>query len=533
MKRKIFSAIFVLTILLCVPLAANAEIIDSGECGAQGDNVTWTLDDTGTLTISGEGKMRDYGSLPAWHSNRSNIKNIIIGNGVTYIGEASFLGCAISDITFPDSVVAIGDWAFNGCNELKRVNFGSGMTDFGYNIFDGCSISEVGISDIGKWCNIKFNAVNCISNPMKYAKKLYVNNVLTTDLVIPDGVTMVGDYTFKGCQAITSVTLPNNTITNIGYEAFRDCSNLENINLGNSIKIIGEDAFALCGITSITIPDSVETIEASAFYCCDKLTDVKIPDKVTIINDRVFWRCRCLENVIIPNGITSIGERAFSECNALANITIPENVTSIGEWAFSECDALANITIPESVTYIGNNAFASCKKLTSVTIPNGITSINNNVFSWCDELTSIIIPDSVTSIGDWAFNGCDGLTDVYYSGSKTDWGNINIKFSNNPLLNATIHYNAVGTASPKIDGTPAVSGAQITIPLADVEYDSDLFAVFSGEKGMISFERIGISAGNTEKSATIPSDAESVKIFIWSSLSGMKPLCEAAEAQIQ
>ena len=232
----------------------------------------------------------------------------------------------------------------------------------------------------------------------------------------------------------------------------------------------------------------------------------------------------------VPDSVNYIGNGTFSGCKNLTNIIIPNSVKSIGDSAFAGCYSLMDITIPNSVISIGDSAFQGCTGLTNIIIPYGITSIGTYTFARC-YLTSLTIPDSVTSIADYAFER-SSVRDLYYSGSISEWKSIKIGTDNASILNASIHYNAVGTATPKIAGTPTVSGSQITIPLADVEYDSDLIAVFNSESGTIDFERIGISAGDTEKSAAIPSGAKSVRVFIWDSLNGMRPLCEAAEADI-
>ena len=152
------------------------------------------------------------------------------------------------------------------------------------------------------------------------------------------------------------------------------------------------------------------------------------------------------EDVIIPNiiggkKVTSIGYDAFGYCSRLTSITIPNSVTSIGNYAFENCGSLTSVTIPNSVTIIGRYAFSFCENLTSITIPNSVTSIGDHTFYNCRSLTSITIPNSVTSIEYYAFYNCTSLTDVYYTGSETEWNNIDIRDSNSCLTNATIHYN--------------------------------------------------------------------------------------------
>ena len=161
-----------------------------------------------------------------------------------------------------------------------------------------------------------------------------------TGVVIPDGVTSIGDYAFRDCSKLINVTIPD-SVTGIGKWAFNGCY----------------------GLTSITIPDSVTSIGDYAFFCCNKLTSIIIPDGVTSIGNDTFDSCYRLLSVTIPDSVTSIGESAFKWCRSLTNIAIPGSVTSIGKGAFDGCWGLTSIIIPDSVTSIGESAFVECSSL--------------------------------------------------------------------------------------------------------------------------------------------------------------------------
>ena len=209
------------------------------------------------------------------------------------------------------------------------------------------------------------------------------------DVVIPEGVTSIGDCAFSGCSSLTSVVIPDG-VTSIGNDAFWGCSSL----------------------TSVVIPDSVTSIGDSAFESCCSLSGIVIPDSVTSIGARAFKYCPSLASVVIPEGVTSIGKDAFSDCSSLTSIVIPEGVTSIGARAFYGCKGLASVVIPEGVTSIGGEAFARCKSLTRVVIPEGVTSIGIWAFQDCSSLTSVVIPRSVTGIGKDAFGKCPSLNAI-------------------------------------------------------------------------------------------------------------------------
>jgi len=225
-------------------------------------------------------------------------------------------------------------------------------------------------------------------------------------------VTNIGDYAFRICSSLTSVTIPN-SVTSIGYGAFAYCSSLTSVTIGESVTSIGDDAFAYCtSLTSVTIPESVTSIGDQAFAYCSSLTSVTIPESVTSIGSSAFYGCSSLTSVTIPNSVTSIGSSAFSHCSKLTSVTIPNSVTSIGGWAFDGCSSLTSVTIPNSVTSIGDYAFNNCTSLTSVTIPNSVKSIGFLAFYNCSSLTSVTIGESVTSIGDYAFEECSSLTSI-------------------------------------------------------------------------------------------------------------------------
>ncbi len=354
-------------------------VLSAGEGGKCGDNLIWTFDKaSGILTISGTGDMYDYEQYFEEYDrpyevpwNKSNINQIIIEDGVTSIGDVAFSFCGITSIAIPDSVKSIGSCAFWGCDSL-------------------------------------------------------------TNITIPDSVINIGEGAFRECDSLTSITIPD-SVTSIGYGAFYSCGDLTSITVSASNRSYSNDKYGvlfnknktelICYPignmrTSYSIPDSVTSIDDSAFNGCVNLTSITIPDSVTSIGGYTFSRCYSLTSVTIPDSITSIGGGAFNNCDSLTSITIPDSVTSIGDSAFYDCDSLTSITIPDSVTSIGDSAFYDCESLTNITIPDSIISISDYAFCDCESLINITIPDSVTSIGNSAFRGCDSLTGITVSASN-------------------------------------------------------------------------------------------------------------------
>ena len=282
----------------------------------------------------------------------------------------------------------------------------------------------------------------------------YRQNILTVK--IETGVTTIGENAFGFYSSLTSVTI-GNSVTTIGEDAFYDCSSLTSVTIPNSVTTIGYQAFDGCSsLTSITIPNSVTTIGSKAFSCCSSLTSVTIPNSVTSISYWAFDACSSLTSFDVASGNLNYSSKdgvlfdknkltliQYPAGNQRTEYTIPNSVTTIGDSAFNLCRSLTSVTIPKSVTTI-EGAFSSCSSLTSVTIPNSVTTIAGSAFSWCSNLTSVTIPNSVKKFGEAAFYHCDSLSDVYYSGSEEQWKNILIGKYNEPLTNATIHYNSNG-----------------------------------------------------------------------------------------
>ncbi|MBO6301348.1 MAG: leucine-rich repeat domain-containing protein [Ruminiclostridium sp.] len=487
-KHKILSVFLSLCMIIScmvgMTVTASALPPISGECGAEGNNVTWEYNSTSkTLTISGTGAMKDFNSAPDWSTYRPNIEKIDIDSGVTSIGKDAFTNCSsLTSVDIPNSVTSIGNSAFSSCSSL-------------------------------------------------------------TSVTIPEGVKSIGNGAFFLCTALTSVDIPS-TVTSIGNNAFRECTALTSVDIPSSVTSIGQDAFNKCAsLTSVTIPDSVTSIGGAAFYYCSSLESMTIPSSVTSIGSSTFDSCSSLTSVTIPGSVTSIGFGAFRSCTVLTSVTIPGSVTSIGKETFYDCSNLATVTfervsetdaiagktlaigedafngtksgakvaygtgdtvlydndtpittetlltaiqdktltwkapsakawtngnviaildgtkltvakksaeqpgamenngwtavgtaddwddiavniteleIQNGVTSIGQGAFINCTNLTSVTIPSSVTSIGLGAFNNCTSLTSVTIPNSVTSIGDYAFKSCEKLATVTFEPRSTE-----------------------------------------------------------------------------------------------------------------
>ena len=432
--------------------------VASGTCGYSGDNLTWVLDDEGTLTISGTGQMKNYQRYMAgyapWYSHKTQIVAIVISNGVTSIGVQAFSYCSsltsvtignsvtsigeeafsycssLTSVTIPDSVTSIGEAAFYDCDHLTRVTIPDSVTSIGTNAFYQCSsLTSVtignSVTSIGEYAFYYCSSLTSVTignSVTSIGANAFLFCSSLTSVTIPDSVTSIGACAFYDCSSLTSVTIPD-SVTSIGANAFQGCNSLTSVTIGNSVTSIGTNAFYQCSsLTSVTIGNSVTSIGDGAFQRCSNLTSVTIGDSVTSIGEEAFYDCSSLTSVTIPDSVTSIGANAFQGCNSLTSVTIPDSVTSIGDGAFYQCSSLTSVTIGNSVTSIGANAFQGCSSLTSVTIPDSVTSIGAYAFQDCSSLTSVTIGNSVTSIGDGAFYQCSSLTSVTIGNSVTSIG---------------------------------------------------------------------------------------------------------------
>ena len=249
---------------------------------------------------------------------------------------------------------------------------------------------------------------------IKYTVTDYYLSVSGYDKTKFNGVTkIISKLTYKGHTF---------EVLEIAERAFRGCTALTSITIPNSVTSIGSDAFAYCsGLTSITIP-----IENFAFWGCTGLTSVHITDlaawcKIDFYDcdsnpltyaHHLYLNGQEIKDLVIPNSVTSIGEYAFYGCSGLTSVTIPNSVTRIGVEAFSGCSGLTSVTIPNSVTRIGYRAFQYCSGLTSITIPNSVTSISDYAFRYCYIRKDKFINNSaLTSAKKWGATLCDDETD--------------------------------------------------------------------------------------------------------------------------
>ena len=392
--------------LIGLSWSANAQltIIAQGDCGANGNNLTWVLTSDNVLTISGIGEMENYttyyGSRP-WDDYKYKTKTIIVNHGVTTIGESAFRqSFSLESVTIPNSVTKLGGGSFWACNSLTAITVPSSVATIEGSVFEACS----SLTSI----NVDTNNPNyCSYNGALYNKlrDTLICCPAGTEgaFIIPNFAITIADKAFQNCRKLTSITVPSSVLT-VGYNAFALCTSLIaiNVDFDNLYYSSNEGVFynklqdtLICypaGKTgSFAIPSSVIAIENYAFELCNGLTSVTIGNSVKSIGDCAFCLSG-LTSVTIPDSVTSIGRIAFTFCpiqtvnyNAINCTTMDGYSTSV----FIDCSRFTTLNIGNQVKTIPNNAFQSCNNLLYVTIGNSIASIGNDAFSGCRRLTSI------------------------------------------------------------------------------------------------------------------------------------------------
>ena len=242
-------------------------------------------------------------------------------------------------------------------------------------------------------------------------------NGTSTDLVIPSTlggskVVCIGSSAFKNNTNLTSVTIPD-TVTTIENRAFSGCSNIKKLTLGKNVSEIGMHAFQRnIGLTTLTIPDSVTFIDTGAFGGCSKLREISIGKSVSRMGGAVFASSPQLRKVTIAEGTTVIGPDAFTGCYLLDSIKIPNTVTEIGSNAFYGCTGLKSVTLGNSVKTIGYYAFSKDKNITSLNIPDSVELIEKAAFKDCTNLATLSIGGGVNKMEKNVFQNCTSLNKV-------------------------------------------------------------------------------------------------------------------------
>ncbi len=490
---KLLSVVLsVLMLITVIPFSASAAtVVASGECG---ENLAWTLDDEGALTISGTGAMYDYAtSVEApWSELAGSVTSVILSDGITHIGAQSFSGInAIQEIVIPDSVMSIGRSAFFGCSSLNNISIPDTVESIGADAFD----NTAHYNENSNW----ENHVLYVGNHLVASDSYY--DYVGYDCVVRAGTKTIADSVFSTYSSLRTVTIPA-SVTHIGKKAFGGnpfsyiTVNAENPNYSSADGILyNKDKTTLICCPShrfdgyysrFIIPATVTCIEDYAFYNCYYLEVIKIPDSVTSIGAYAFGACPNLadihytnnaekwaqikmgtensdltdSNIHFANGVQSnpssatviasgdLGDNLEWKLIPDGTLTITGNgempsVSSgrLQPW-YEHVGLITKIVVDSGITEIPSYSFEYCDFAETISLPDTLKSFSINAFNDCKSLNNMLIPASVTSIfGNSSFLRCNSLSDLYYQGTEKELlaatNNNSVK---NQLIDMTIHY---------------------------------------------------------------------------------------------
>ncbi len=364
---------------------AETYAASSGSCG---DNLTWTLSDSGVLTISGTGAMTSYNSVSSvpWYDSRDSIERVVACSGVTSIGKNAFYGCGnLRLVVLPDSLTSIGGAAFQRCEALTEIVIPSGVTSIEWGAFQNCTELKK-IYFEGSAPGIGSNAFG---------------NVTATAYYPAWDASWTGDVRQPYGGTISWV-----------------CGGTCGPNLTWTLTDAG--VLTISGTGVMTDYEDSNSNRAPWYNGRMSISAVVVEPGVTTIGDYAFFYCEAMTSASLPAGLKTIGELSFCGCTALSEINIPDGVTTIKDWAFTNDASLESLTLPDSVVTIGGetcSVFGYCTSLRSVKLPARLTKIQSCLFYGCSALISIEIPRTVSRIESSAFSGCTSLNRIVFLGS--------------------------------------------------------------------------------------------------------------------
>ena len=507
--------------------------------------------------------------------NNTGIISVTIAEGVERIGENAFSGCtSLKAVTIPNSIeqngtaniastafdgasditsatlplcaidsipqrklenlvltagTELADGALSGCTALCSLTLPNTLQTLHVGAIEECpDLTRFCVDTLEDWLNVEITGFNTIKPPILPQHDMVVGGEVVTDLVIPEGVTEVGQGLFA-FSTISTATIAADAET-VGLGAFICCYSLNSVTIGSKVTTIGNYAFQFDkAIKDVHITDINSWLNidfgssdsnpcyygGSLFVDGKPVTDLTIPDSVSSIKDHAFIGCASLENVSIP-GTANIGTYAFADCSNLTSITIPDSVTSIRWGAFDGCSNLTSIYYTGDMTswlekdwhnsvmssgrtlYIGGNKMEG-----AITIPAGVTTIPSDAFAYQADITSVTIPGSVTSIGNYVFYSCSNLTSIYYTGDMTSW--LEKDWHDNVMSSGRTLY----ISGNKMEGAITVPYGVTAIPSDAFAYQTDITSV-TIPAGVTSIGSFAFRSCSNLVSVTIPDSVTSI-----------------------
>ena len=322
----------------------------------------------------------------------------------------------VKNVIIPDSVTAIEQRAFAYCPSLTTIFIGSGVLNIGEDAFYEClALKSITVSED----NANYSSQDGILYNKSKTEFIFIPLAIEGNIVIPDSIT--GGLSFRDRKGLTGVKLPEQ-LTVIGYYTFSGCDNLENVIIPKNVNTIYTSAFEGCTHLNIVIDaeNKFFTEINGVIYDKDIKQIVFIPESITeIIIPKTVTYCSFADNKNIGSvsfekgsGITYLWDWTFSGCSNLESVILPDSIEEIGQYAFYGCSSLINVVLPETLKTIGVRAFGKCSSITDIELPDSLTQIGGGAFAGCGSLISIKIPDGVSQINGFTFDGCYSLIKI-------------------------------------------------------------------------------------------------------------------------
>ncbi|MBQ9677657.1 MAG: leucine-rich repeat domain-containing protein [Prevotella sp.] len=309
----------------------------------------------------------------------TEITDLCIPEGVININSNAFINCEyIKSVYLPESLESIGSGAFSGCIGLTTISIPQNVGTIGNQAFSGCSFTKVEINS---------NAISSLSGSWTSSSMAGVFGNQVTDYVLGEGVSQIGDNAFYNCSQLKSVSLPK-SLTTVFNNAFYGCTNLTDVTIADigswcDVKFYSDKSnplyftkkFYVDGmgeITELVIPEGTEIIKSYAFYNCENFVSVSIPESMKEVERDAFSGCTNLNKVNIKSieswlniewtysSLRNVKHLFYNDGTEITSLTIPEGITEIKDHAFVNCIGLISVTLPYNFKSVGMDAFYRC-----------------------------------------------------------------------------------------------------------------------------------------------------------------------------